>query len=179
MQVAQMLLPRKKASDAWTSHDRVRRIARHPQFVVASIRRRISSPAARRDTRAGEYRVPFQVHDGLIYVQGRVNGVRATMLIDTGAALTTFTLRVVPTLDTDSRIAINMAKGSVLASRPPVGFVLGDSDLRERHCSFLQNGVVGRFKFLDVDGLVGQDVLSRFKSLTFDFKNSTLILEDR
>ncbi|MDQ1453814.1 MAG: hypothetical protein QOK38_3680 [Acidobacteriaceae bacterium] len=101
------------------------------------------------------------------------------MLIDTGAALTTFTLRVVPTLDTDSRIAINMAKGSVLASRPPVGFVLGDSDLRERHCSFLQNGVVGRFKFLDVDGLVGQDVLSRFKSLTFDFKNSTLILEDR
>jgi hypothetical protein len=24
--------------------------------------------------RAGEYRVPFQVHDGLIYVQGRVDG---------------------------------------------------------------------------------------------------------
>src|ERR1700735_4257802 len=76
--------------------------------------------------RAGEYRVPFQVHDGLIYVQGRVNGMRATMLIDTGAALTTFTLRVVPTLDTDSRITINMAKGSVLASRLPVGFILGD-----------------------------------------------------
>jgi hypothetical protein len=27
--------------------------------------------------------------------------------------------------------------------------------------------------------LVGQDVLSRFKSVTFDFKNSTLVLEDR
>jgi hypothetical protein len=53
----------------------------------------------------------------------------ATLLIDTGAALTTFTLRVVPTLETDSRITINMAKGSVLASRLPVGFVLGDSDL--------------------------------------------------
>lgn len=101
------------------------------------------------------------------------------MLIDTGAALTTFTLRVVPTLDTDSRITINMAKGSVLASRLPVGFVLGDSELRERHCSFHQNAVVGAFKFLDADGLVGQDVLSRFKSVTFDFKNSTLILEDR
>jgi hypothetical protein len=91
--------------------------------------------------RAGEYRVPFQMHDGLIYVQGRVNGMRATMLIDTGAALTTFTLRVVPTLDTDSRITINMAKGSVLASRLPVGFVLGDSALREGHCSFHQNAV--------------------------------------
>jgi predicted aspartyl protease len=129
--------------------------------------------------RAGEYRVPFQMHDGLIYVQGRVNGMRATMLIDTGAALTTFTLRVVPTLDTDSRITINMAKGSVLASRLPVGFVLGDSALREGHCSFHQNAVVGAFKFLDADGLVGQDVLSHFKSVTFDFKNSTLILEDR
>ena len=58
------------------------------------------------------------------------------MLLDTGAALTTFTLRVVPTLDTDSRITINMAKGSVLASRLPVGFVLGDLEVRERHCSF-------------------------------------------
>jgi predicted aspartyl protease len=129
--------------------------------------------------RAGEYRVPFQVHDGLIYVQGRVNGMRATMLIDTGAALTTFSLRVVPTLDTDSRITISMAKGSGLASRLPVGFVLGDSNLRECHCSFHQNAVVGAFKFLDADGLVGQDVLSHFKSVTFDFNNSTLILEDR
>jgi hypothetical protein len=93
------------------------------------------------------------------------------MLIDTGAALTTFTLRVIPTLDTDSRITINMAKGSVLASRLSVGFVLGESDLREGHCSFHQNVVVGAFKFLDADGLVGQDVLSHFKSVTFDFKS--------
>jgi hypothetical protein len=119
----------------------------------------LSWPASEEDAapaiRAGEYRVPFQVHDGLIYVQGRVHGMRATMLIESGAALTTFTLRVVPTLDTDSRITINMAKGSVLASRLPVGFVLGDSELREGHCSSHQNVVVGAFKFLDADGLVG------------------------
>jgi hypothetical protein len=87
-----------------------------------------------------------------------VNGKRATLLVDSGAALTTFTLRAVPTLDTDSAITMNLAKGSVLASRLPVGFVLGDSDLRERHCSFRQSAVVGNFKFLDADGLVGQDV---------------------
>jgi hypothetical protein len=74
------------------------------------------------------------VHDGFIYDQGRVNGMRATMIIDTGAALTTFRL--------------------------PGGFVLGDSELREGHCSFHQNVVVGAFKFLDADGLVGQDVLT-------------------
>src|SRR6202012_8175 len=89
--------------------------------------------------RAGEYRVPFQVHDGLIYVQGQVNGMRGTMLIDTGGALPTFTLRVVPPLDTDARITTNLAKGSVLASRLPVGFILGDSNLRDGHCSFHQN----------------------------------------
>ena len=32
---------------------------------------------------------------------------------------------------------------------------------------------------MDADGLVGLDVLSQFKSVTFDFKNSILILEDR
>jgi hypothetical protein len=35
-------------------------------------------PASEEDAapaiRAGEYRVSFQMHDGLIYVQGRVNG---------------------------------------------------------------------------------------------------------
>jgi hypothetical protein len=145
---------------------------------MAGIGRGVSSPAARHDAR-GEHRVPFQLRGGLIYIQGRVNGKRATLLVDSGAALTTFTLRAVPTLDTDATITMNLAKGSVLATRLPVGFVLRDSDLRERHCSFLQNGVVGRFKFLDVDGLVRQDVLSRFKSVTFDFKNSALVLEDR
>jgi hypothetical protein len=129
--------------------------------------------------RAGAHRVPFQLRDGLIYIQGQVNGKRATLLVDTGAALTTFTLRVVPTLNKDSTITMNLAKGSVLASRLPAGFVLGDSDRRERHCSFHQNVVVGNFKFLDADGLVGQDVLSRFKCVTFDFKDSILILEDR
>jgi hypothetical protein len=74
---------------------------------------------------------------------------------------------------------MNLAKGSELASRLPVGFVLGDSDLREWHCSFRQSAVVGNFKFLDANGVVGQDILSRFKSVTFDFKNPTLILEDR
>jgi predicted aspartyl protease len=73
-----------------------------------------SAPAV---VRAGEHRLPFQLRNGLIYIQARVNGERATLLVDTGAALTIFTLRVVPTLNTDSQVTINMAKGSV---SPPV-----------------------------------------------------------
>jgi predicted aspartyl protease len=129
--------------------------------------------------RAGEHRLPIQLRDGLIYIQAQVNGRRTTLLVDTGAALTTFTLRAVPTLNTDSRITMNLAKGSVSASRLLVGFVIGDPDLPQRHCSFHQNAIVGNFKFLDADGLMGQDVLARFQSVTFDFKNSILILQDR
>jgi predicted aspartyl protease len=127
--------------------------------------------------RAGEHRLPIQLRDGLIYIQAQVNGRRATLLVDTGAALTTFTLRAVPTLNTDSRITVNLAKGSVSAFRIPVGFIIGDPP--QRHCSFHQNAIVGNFKFLDADGLIGQDVLTRFQSVTFDFKTSILILKDR
>ena len=77
--------------------------------------------------RAGEHRLPFQARDGLIYIQARVNGSPRTLLIDTGAVLTIFTIKAVPTLVVDSAITINMAKGSVSASRLPVGLVLGDS----------------------------------------------------
>jgi hypothetical protein len=51
--------------------------------------------------------------------------------------------------------------------------------VREEHCSFHQNAIVGDFKFGAADGVIGLDVLGSFKSVTFDFKNSLLILEDR
>jgi hypothetical protein len=79
----------------------------------------------------------------------------------------------------DSAVTINTAKGSVSASRLPVGLELGDSDTPERHCAFRLNAVVGAFKFMNAEGVVGLDVLSRFKSVTFDFKNSVMVLEDR
>jgi hypothetical protein len=129
--------------------------------------------------RSGEHRVPFQTQDGLIYIHARVNGSPRTLLIDTGALLTIFTIKAVPTLDVDSAITINMAKGSVSASRLPVGLVLGDSDAPERHRGFRLNAVVGDFKFANAEGVVGLDILSRFKSVTFDFKNSVMVMQDR
>ena len=129
--------------------------------------------------RAGEHRIPFQARDGLIYVEARVNGIHTTLLVDTGAAVTTFDLKIVPTLNAESRIAVNIAKGIVSAYRLPVGFTLGDSSQRKRNCPFRQNVVIGDFKFMGAHGVVGLDVLGSFKSATFDFLNSVLVLEDR
>jgi hypothetical protein len=129
--------------------------------------------------RAGEHRIPLTLRDGAVYIHARVNGNRAMLLLDTGAVLTTFTLKLVPTQQTESRITVTMAKGSIVAFRVPVGFTLGESSVREEHCSFRQTAIVGDFKFGVADGVIGLDVLGSFESVTFDFKNSVLILKDK
>src|ERR1700722_2537880 len=123
-----------------------------------------------------EHRIPFQARDGLIYIEAQVNGTPTKVLVDTGAVQTMFTIKLVPTLDTNSRITVNMAKGSVSALRIPVGLTLGKLDQRQQRCSFHLPAIVGDFKFMDADGVVGLDVLSLFRSATFDFKHSVLIL---
>ena len=142
----------------------------------------LSSPTVAQEpapvVRHGEHRIPVSFRDGAVYVHGNVNGNRATLLLDTGAALTTLSFKLVPEVDSGSKITVNIARGSVSAFRIPVGLVLGDSKLKDEHYSFRQIAVVGDFKFGEADGVVGLDVLSSFKSVTLDFKHSVLILED-
>jgi hypothetical protein len=128
--------------------------------------------------RKGEYHILFRARNGFLYIPARVNGSQTTLLLDTGAALTTLSLKIVPTADMESRITVNMAKGSVQAFRVPVGFTLGISDLKQQRYSFRRSVVVGDFNFGEADGVIGLDVLSSFKSVTFDFQNSVLILGD-
>ena len=133
------------------------------------------SPAAPK----GEHRISFHAQGAYILVPARVNGQRATLLLDTGAVSSTFSIKILPTMDTDHRITMNLAKGSVSAFVVAAGFTLGDSDIKDKHCSFRRNIVVGDFKFGEADGVIGLDVLSSFKTVTFDFKDSVLVLEDR
>jgi hypothetical protein len=72
----------------------------------------------------------------LIFVPARVGGNHVTLLLDTGAVLTTFSSKIVPSTKMNSRITINMASGSVSASRVPVEFTVGEPDMQERRCSF-------------------------------------------
>ncbi len=133
------------------------------------------SPAAPK----GEHRISFHVRGDYILVPALVNGRQATLLLDTGAALSTVSVKILPTRDTNHKITMNLAKGSVAAFVVQAGFTLGDSGIKEQHCSFRRNIVVGDFKFGDADGVIGLDVLSSFKTVTFDFKDSVLVLQDR
>jgi hypothetical protein len=129
--------------------------------------------------RKGEHRILFRVHDGFVYIPARVNGSRTTLVIDTGASLSTFNMKIVSMTSNDRRITMNLAKGTVSAFLVSAGFILGDSDVKEQRCWFRRTIVVGDFKFGEAYGVIGLDVLSSFKTVTFDFKNSVLILEDR
>lgn len=125
----------------------------------------------------GEHRIAFHARNGLIYIPARVNGNRATLLLDTGAVLTTFNLKLVPKVDSGSRITINTANGTTTAFQLPVAFSLGEADVNDLR-SFRRSVVVGDFSFGEADGVVGLDVLSSFKVISVDFQNSVLILKD-
>jgi len=129
--------------------------------------------------RARQHRIPFRVEKGLVYVEAEVQGKPATLLVDSGAALTTFSQEKIPAQRAASKITISMARGSVVARRQEVRFSLGESRLRDQHCEFSRSAIVGDFQFMGADGVVGLDVLSTFQSITFDFANSILILEDK
>ena len=82
--------------------------------------------------RTGEHHIHFRARNGLIFIPARVNGNRVTLLLDTGAALTTFSLKIVPEINVNSRITMSMASGSVTASRVQVAFTVGEPDQDER-----------------------------------------------
>jgi hypothetical protein len=142
----------------------------------------VSQPLASQEppatARNGEHRILFRTRDGVIYVPARVNGRGTTLLIDTGASLSAFNMKILPPSSNDVRITMNLAKGSVLAFLVSAGFILGD-DVKEQRCRFQRTIVAGDFKFGDADGVIGLDVLGSFKAVTFDFQHSVLILEDR
>ena len=129
--------------------------------------------------RAGEHHIHFRARNGLIFIPARVNGNRVTLLLDTGTPLTTFSSKIVSEINANSKITVNMASGSVSASLVPVAFTIGEPDQDDRRCSFRQIAVVGNFKFGEASGVIGLDVLSSFRVVSIDFRNSVLVLEDR
>jgi Aspartyl protease len=152
-------------------------------FAILILLAFVSRPLAGQEVpvgaRDGEHRILFRTHNGAVYVPARVNGSKTTLLIDTGATLSTFNMKIVSATRSDARMTMNVATGSVPAFLVSAGFILGDSDIKEERCWFRRTVVTGDFKFGEADGVIGIDVLSSFKAVTFDFQHSVLILEDR
>jgi hypothetical protein len=129
--------------------------------------------------RSKQHRIPFQYHNGLIYVAALVNRNHVTLVLDTGAGTTAFNTKIAPPGHADAMTTINTARGSMTAFHVPVEFTLGGQSRKDGSCSFSRNVLVGNFTFDGAEGVIGLDVLHSFKIATIDFENSVLVLEDR
>jgi hypothetical protein len=129
--------------------------------------------------RSKQHRIPFQYHNGLIYINAVVNRNKVILLLDTGAGTTAFDTKIAPPGRADTVTKLNLARGGMFAFRVTVEFTLGDQTRRDRSCSFSRDAVVGNFTFDGAEGAIGLDVLRSFKVATIDFENSVLVLEDR
>jgi len=129
--------------------------------------------------RSKQHRIPFQYHNGVIYIAAVVDRHHVTLLLDTGAGTTAFITKIAPPAPADKMTRLDLARGSMFAFHVPVEFTLGEPGAKGGFCSFSREVVVGDFMFDGAEGVIGLDVLRSFRAATIDFENSVLVLEDR
>jgi len=125
--------------------------------------------------------VSFELASGLIVVKVRVNGIPQRFVVDTGASHTILTARAVTTLALESHPALGStvvgAKGSTSATPVTVpSFVWGDVELSDLTLMQVAMEHVCGMTGNDVAGVIGYDVLSRFR-FTVDYRQRQLVLE--
>lgn len=123
--------------------------------------------------------VPFtstygNVNVPLLLVQATVNGRPATLIFDTGAQFLTITPELaegLPPLGTVEHIGLGVKTESI---RVTVQIKLGGVTFP--HCAAETQDLSGLSSGLGVkiDGLIGESVLSQFKSITIDYTNHTV-----
>lgn len=123
--------------------------------------------------KAHEYRIPFTVQDGLILINTTLNGGPVKLIVDTGGT-TALGTKFLPSSDLpDSPTeTLESLHGSSVVYPTRVEWSFDGTTVKIP-------AVVGALTFPDgTDGILGADILERFKSARFDFHNSVLILED-
>jgi predicted aspartyl protease len=121
--------------------------------------------------------VPLNIEGARIFVTVRVNDKTARLLLDTGAGMTF--------------VGPKFATGTIELQRLNIEHLTGISQTSIRLLSItlgevtFKDNVVGVFDMSDVnsrigasmDGLLGEDILCRFRSVRINFKGKTLELE--
>jgi hypothetical protein len=124
--------------------------------------------------KAHEHRIPFKVQDGLILIDTILNGAFVRLIVDTGGT---------------TALGAKFLPGTSLADLAPetLESLHGGSAVYPISVDWSLDGVTetipavaGSLNFPDgTDGILGANVLERFKSARFDFHNSVLTLEDK
>ena len=140
----------------------------------------IFSPARTEQVQASsQWSIPFHTSNSMILIEIKVNGRPATMLFDTGARRTLLSAKLLaadlPLEPMLHRSYDRGLEGQIIEKR--VNMLLADQE-------FPADVMVGNLDQLGAtmgvgkcDGLLGQDVLERFRSFTVSRKSRTIDFE--
>lgn len=116
-------------------------------------------------------KVPYITEHGELLIKATINGKDGYLVLDTGAVASAVDLQVYG--------SGKLQKGhAVLVNGTHVKIGIGTVDLKIANLDMPDVIVVVAQKITsDADGLLGEDVLSRFKRVTVDYTNKTVEFE--
>jgi len=141
-------------------------------FTLLSLRPSAEPPS-------GE-RVGFHLHRPLkvVLIEMKVNGKLCTFIVDTGAAITVVDMKILGgALDLPpSRMQGSEAGLVGTAEGRPANLELGPLRWPNHIVAVMNLAHVEKFYRQQIDGLLGQDLMLKFRQVTFDYETSQLIL---
>lgn len=123
--------------------------------------------------------VPFRQVKSMILVDAEVNGHHAVLLLDTGATYSVISSQLIgATVKLDALAPSRGGAGSDGDAVSSNAKIVVGANLWFRQPVFVMNlDAVSKRLGVRVDGLLGQDLLRGFQTVTIDYKNHTLTLE--
>ena len=121
--------------------------------------------------------VPLNIDGPRIFVKVLVNDRHARLLLDTGAGMTLVGPQFAKGTTELQRVNIEQQAGISRASIRRLSVTLGELTLKDLVVGVLDMTDVNRRTGTSMDGMLGEDVLCRFRSVRINFKDKTLELE--
>ena len=131
------------------------------------------------------YTFSMAITDNMIFLDARVNRHPVKLLVDTGATQSVFEAALKPEgkkADHLSVITASKAQDAVIVDSKIELKSLNDGET----FSWTGPAVYGRFQFpattrlgIKMSGVLGMDVLGKYRSVNFDFQRNTLSLSDK
>jgi Aspartyl protease len=132
-------------------------------------------------TAASQVEIPFRqdVRNKLIFLDARINGKPALLLMDCGATITIVNARLLEIGDWDLRASKFSTEGPGFggeAKWADADLALGSTKGDRRRVAAMNLEAFTRSLGHHIDGLLGQDFLSEFDHVVIDFKAKKLLL---
>jgi hypothetical protein len=121
--------------------------------------------------------IPLNIDKARIFVNVRVNGKTARLLLDTGAGMTLVRPDFAQGTIELRRLNIEQQAGISEASLRRLSITLGEWSLKDHVVGVLDMTEVNRRTGASMDGVLGEDILCRFRTVRISFKDKTLELE--